>query len=104
MTMTMAMLYGLQRAGAARFVFLVSLPILGAAGKEALELSEIKLASAPLGLLAVGLVTSPIVGYLTIRFFLRYVVTHSLSVFAYYRFALTAATVVWLLTRGGVEG
>ena len=52
-------------------------------------------------LLAVGLVTSAMVGYLTIRLFLRYLANHSLAVFAHYRFALKALTLLWLLTRGG---
>jgi len=53
----------------------------------------------PVTLLAVGLVVSAIVGYITIKFFVRYLASHSLEVFAYYRFALAAVTVVWLLTR-----
>jgi undecaprenyl-diphosphatase len=53
----------------------------------------------PVTLLAVGLVTSAIVGYLTVKFFVSYLAGHSLAVFAYYRFALAAVTVVWLLTR-----
>ena len=35
-----------------------------------------------------------VVGYLTIKFFLRYLANHSLTVFAIYRFALAAVTVV----------
>jgi undecaprenyl-diphosphatase len=54
----------------------------------------------PVTLLLVGLVSPAIVGYLTIRFFLRYLANHSLAVFAYYRFVLAAATLLWLLTRG----
>lgn len=101
-TLTVAMLFGLRREGAARFVFLLSLPaVAGAAAKEALELSAIGMEGVPVTLLLVGLVTSAIVGYLTIRFFLRYLVDNSLAIFAYYRFALAAATMVWLLTRGG---
>jgi len=100
-TMTVAMLFGLRREAAARFVFLLALPAVGAAGaKETLDLMEVGMSSVPVTLLAVGMVTSAIVGYLTIRFFLRYVAHHSLEVFAYYRFALAAATVVWLMTRG----
>jgi undecaprenyl-diphosphatase len=44
-------------------------------------------------------VTSAIVGYFTVKFFVGYLANHSLAVFAYYRFALAAITVVWLLTR-----
>ncbi len=102
-TMTVAMLFGLRREAAARFVFLLAMPAVAAAGaKETLDLIEVGMASVPVTLLAVGLVMSAIVGYLTIRFFLRYVAGHSLAVFAYYRFALAAATAVWLLARGGM--
>jgi undecaprenyl-diphosphatase len=75
--------------------------VAGAAVKEALELSDVGMEGVPVTLLLVGLVTSAIVGYLTIRFFLRYLANHSLAVFAYYRFALAAATILWLLTRTG---
>jgi len=99
-TLTMALLLGVRRAGAARFVFLLSLPaVLAAAAKETLDLSKVGMAGLPITLFAVGLVVSGIVGYLTIKFFLRYLAHHSLAVFAYYRFALAAVTVVWLLTR-----
>jgi len=100
-TMTVAMLFGLRREAAARFVFLLALPAVAAAGaKETLDLMDVGMASVPVTLLAVGLVTSALVGYLTIRFFLRYIAHHSLAVFAYYRFALAAVTALWLLTRG----
>jgi undecaprenyl-diphosphatase len=99
-TLTVALLLGLRRSGAARFVFLLSLPaVLAAAGREALELSEMGSSGIPVQLFGVGLATSAIVGYLTIKYFLRYLASHSLAAFAYYRFALAAATVAWLLTR-----
>ena len=101
-TLTVALLFGLRREGAARFVFLLSLPaVAAAAAKEALDLSGVGMEGAPLMLLLVGLMTSAIVGYLTVRFFLRYLAKHSLAVFAYYRFAVAAITVLWLLTRAG---
>jgi undecaprenyl-diphosphatase len=101
-TLTVAMLFGLRREAAARFVFLLSLPaVAAAAAKEGLELSDVGMEGVPVTLLLVGLVTSAIVGYLTIRFFLRYLANHSLAVFAYYRFALAAVTLLWLLSRGG---
>jgi undecaprenyl-diphosphatase len=99
-TLTVAMLMDVQRASAARFVFLMSLPaIVAAAAKEAIAVSEIGMAGLPVTLLLVGLVTSAIVGYLTVKFFVRYLANHSLAVFAYYRFALAAVTVLWLLMR-----
>jgi undecaprenyl-diphosphatase len=99
-TITMAMLLDVERAAAARFVFLMSLPaVMAAAVKEALDVAEIGIAGLPVTILLVGLVTSAVVGYVTVKFFVRYLAGHSLAVFAYYRFALAAITVVWLLTR-----
>ena len=99
-TLTVAMLLGLRRDAAARFVFLLSLPaVLAAAVKEGLDLSEVGIAGMPVTLLLVGLVVSAIVGYLTVKYFMRYLASHSLAVFAYYRFALAAVTFVWLWAR-----
>jgi undecaprenyl-diphosphatase len=99
-TLTIALLLGLKREGAARFVFLLSLPaVLAAAGRESVKLADSGVAEVPVALFAVGLVTSAVVGYLTIKFFLRYLANHSLAVFAYYRVALAAVTLVWLLSR-----
>ena len=73
--------------------------IVAAAAKEAIDVSAVGMAGLPVTILAVGLVTSAIVGYLTVKFFVRYLADHSLRVFAYYRFALAAITVLWLVTR-----
>jgi undecaprenyl-diphosphatase len=98
-TLTVALLLGLARAGAARFVFLLSLPaVLAAAAKETLDVMDAGASDLPALMFVVGLVVSGVVGYLTIKYFLRYLANHSLSAFAYYRFALAAATAVWLLT------
>jgi undecaprenyl-diphosphatase len=99
-TLTMGMLLHLERASAARFVFLMSLPaIVAAAAKEGLEVAEVGLGGLPVTLMAVGLVTSAIVGYITVAFFVRYLARHSLTVFAYYRFVVAAITVLWLAAR-----
>lgn len=98
-TLTVALLLGFTRPGAARFVFLLSLPaILAAAAKETLDVMEAGAAELPALMFVVGLVVSAVVGYLTIKFFLRYLTNHSLTAFAVYRFALAAVTLVWLLS------
>lgn len=97
-TITVGMLSGVKRADAARFTFLLGIPaVLAAAGKEGLALRKIGLTADMAVLFAVGILTSAVVGYLTIRFLLRYLATHRLDVFAYYRFALALA--VWLAFR-----
>lgn len=101
-TITVAMFMGLRRDTAARFVFLMSLPaVMAVAVKEAIDLSAIGMAGIPVTLLLVGLVVSAVVGYVTVKYFVRYLAGHSLAVFAYYRFALAAVTFVWLLARQG---
>jgi undecaprenyl-diphosphatase len=47
-------------------------------------------------LFAVGISVSAVVGYITIKYFLRFLARHRLDVFAWYRLALAAITVVWL--------
>ena len=97
-TLTVALLLGITRTGAGRFVFLLSLPaVFAAAVKEALDMFELGATDLPVRLFVVGLVVSAIVGYLTIKYFLRYLANHSLTAFAVYRFALAAVTVAWLL-------
>jgi undecaprenyl-diphosphatase len=99
-TLTVAMLLGLRREAAARFVFLLSLPaVLAAALKEGMELAEVGVAGLPVTLFLVGLVVSGVVGYLTVKYFIRYLAGHSLHVFAIYRLVLAAVTVLWLLAR-----
>ena len=97
-TLTLAML-SLEREAAARFVFLLSLPACAAAAKEALELAKVGMAGLPVTLFLVGLVVSAVVGYLTVKFFMRYLASPFARGFAYYRFALAAVTVAWLSTR-----
>jgi undecaprenyl-diphosphatase len=96
-TIAIGMFLGMRRDAAARFTFLLAIPAtLAAAGKEALELRHLAVTGDTLVLFAVGVVVSGLVGYVTIKYFLRYLGGHKLDVFAYYRLALAAATVVWL--------
>ena len=96
-TIAVGMFLGLRRDAAARFTFLLAIPAtLAAAGKEALELRHIGLTDQMVTAFGVGIVVSAIVGYLTIKYFLRFLAGHSLDLFAYYRLVLAAVTVVWL--------
>ncbi|HEX6164678.1 MAG TPA: undecaprenyl-diphosphate phosphatase [Vicinamibacterales bacterium] len=100
LTLSMALFLGLSRGPAARFVFLMSLPaVMAVAAKESLDLAEIGVAGIPITLMLTGLVTSAVVGYVTVKYFIKYLAAHSLDVFAYYRLALAAVTFAWLLAR-----
>jgi undecaprenyl-diphosphatase len=101
-TLTMAMLLGLRREAAARFVFLLSLPaVLAAALKEGMEVAKVGFEGLPITLFVVGVVVSAVVGYITVKYFIRYLAGHSLYGFAIYRLLLAAVTVAWLLARRG---
>lgn len=97
-TIAVGMLLGLRREAAARFTFLLGIPaIAGAGAREALALAQSGQAGDTFGLFVTGIVVSAAVGYLTIKYFLRFLAGHRLDVFAYYRLALAAVTIAWLV-------
>ena len=94
--LVVAMFLGLRRERAARFAFLLGIPaILAAGSKAALDLLAQGVPSGGLALLAVGVVSSGVVGYAAVKFFVRYVSRHSLDPFAAYRALLGAAALAW---------
>ena len=101
-TIALAMFLGFRRDAAARFTFLLAIPaMIAAAGKEALELRHTALAASSVQLFAVGTLVSAGVGYVTIKYFLRFLAGNRLDVFAYYRLALAALTLAWLMRSNG---
>jgi undecaprenyl-diphosphatase len=101
-TITLGLFLGLRREEAARFSFLMSVPIIVGAGS--LQLAEVAaegMEPSQVAMFGAGFVSSAVVGYLAIRFFLRFVVHHSLRAFAYYRFGLAAVVAVLLLLGVG---
>ena len=95
-TITVALLLGMIRAEAARFIFLLSIPaILGAAVSEAPKLLKGGVQGGG-ALFAIGIVSSAIVGYAAVKYFIQYLGRHSLDAFAWYRIALAAVAGVWL--------
>lgn len=89
---------GMKREAAARFAFLLSLPIIFGAGmKKLLELlQQNALAQHPL-VYVVGLLASAVSGYFCIKYFLRFLQNRTLWPFAYYRIALGLVLAVLLL-------
>jgi len=100
-TITAGMFLGLQREAAARFSFLLGVPaILAAAVHEGWHLLEAGLTPDAAGIFLVGMTVSAVVGYATVKYFLKYLASHTLSVFAWYRIALAAITFAWLFYTG----
>ena len=100
-TITLGLFLGLRRDAAARFSFLLGVPaIAAAAAHEGLKLLHEPMAPGAATLFLTGMIVSAVVGYLTIKYFLRYLASHSLAVFAWYRLALAAAVVLWWAAGG----
>lgn len=96
-TITAAMFLGLRREAAARFAFLLGiLAISAAAAGEALPvLHQFRLPGVA-QVFAVGAATSAVVGYVVIKYFMRYLSRRSLDAFGTYRLGLAAAAGLWL--------
>lgn len=99
-TIVAGMYAGLSREQAARFTFLLSIPVVaGAAAKKLLDLRTESIPQDERSAMAVGIATAAVVGFLVIKFLLKYLTTHRLNVFAYYRFAIAAVAATILIMR-----
>lgn len=90
------LILGLSRPAAARFSFLVALPItMGACILKSRDLQGTQDWSP----LLIGIATSAIVGLIAIKGLLKYVQHRSYDVFAFYRFAFAAGLLALYFTR-----
>ena len=95
-TMTMSLARGLKRESAARFSFLLSVPIVAGAGIYKLK----DFTGAGLDLpFVLGVVVAAVVGYVSIYFLLKFLRRGSYFVFAVYRLALALLVLVFFLQR-----
>ena len=93
-TITAGLFAGLDRAAAARFSFLLSLPAILAAGlKDVYEKRHELLHRDTMMSLSVGLIISALVGYVCIAWLLRYLSKHSTVWFVVYRILLGVALI-----------
>jgi undecaprenyl-diphosphatase len=98
-TITAARYLGLDRDAAARFSFLLLIPIVaGATVFKAASAIHDGLPPGVGGPMIVGTIAAAISGYLAIAFLLRLVRTTSYAPFAYYRFAAGAAILLIIAT------
>lgn len=89
---------GLKRADAARFSFLLSVPVIVGTGlKELLSLLTRPEQAGQWHLLAAGFLTAAVTGYLAIHFLLRYLQRRNLYPFAVYCWAVGAISLLAVL-------
>lgn len=95
-TISGGMFRGFDRPSAARFAFLMSVPVmLAAGGYEILDVLKMPNLGEFLPLLALGFVTAAIVGWFAIKWLIDYLGKHSLYVFAVY--CAVIGTIVFFL-------
>jgi len=99
-TIAAGLVLGLDRAAAARFAFLMGIPIIAGAGLWKLRVIVAGETSAfePL-VLAAGMTASALAGLAAIAFLLRYLRTRSTGIFIVYRLLFAAVAAVLLITR-----
>jgi undecaprenyl-diphosphatase len=101
LTISTGRLRGLRRDDAARFSFLLALPIiLGAGAKALLDLRKHPSPSVGGAVLAAGFLASAVTGYLAVGLLLRFLKTHSLRPFAVYLGLLGTVLFAWAFFRG----
>ena len=96
-TLSAGIFTGLDRATAARFGFLLGLPLTAAAG--VLKTGHILghgLAAGEAGALAIGIATSFLAGLAAVWFLLRYLRERTLRPFVVYRILLGLVVLIWL--------
>ena len=97
-TIATGLFLGLTRESAARFSFLMAVPVIAGAGLwKGRTLIGAGLGDAEVGQLVVGVVTSAVFGFIAISFLLRFLRTNPTTIFVAYRVVLAAVIVVaWL--------
>src|SRR5687768_1108855 len=97
-TITAARAMGLDRESAARFSFLLSLPIIAGAGAyKAVDLAQSGFQGYAAEFVA-GMVASAISGFVVIWGLLRYLKRHDFTVFLWYRIGVAAVVAILILT------
>ena len=94
-TMVTGLFLGLNREAAARFSFLLSVPVIG--GAAVLKGAELAKDGLPPGMglpFLVGMASAAVSGFIAIWFLLRYLRTHTFTLFVVYRFVVAGALLV----------
>ncbi|PWB53807.1 MAG: undecaprenyl-diphosphatase UppP [Anaerolineales bacterium] len=99
-TITGGMVRNLDRPAAARFSFLMSVPVfLGAGLLAVLDLLKLPNFSGQLPTLLAGFITAAVVGYLAIHWLLSFLAKRSLHIFAIYSFCVSLLVVIVYIIR-----
>ena len=84
-------LMGLSKEAITKFTFLMSVPII--AGATVLKIGELQMTSEVI----IGIITSFVVGVISIKFLLQYIKKHDFSIFAFYRIIIAILVYIKLI-------
>jgi undecaprenyl-diphosphatase len=99
-TIAAGLFLGLERAAAARFSFLMAVPVIAGAGLwKARTLAGAGLEGARVDQLVVGVTVSAVSGFVAVWFLLAFLRRNSTAVFIAYRLILAGVVFVFLLSR-----
>jgi undecaprenyl-diphosphatase len=91
-TITAALFLGLNRIHAARFSFMLAVPIIF--GATLVKIPDLFFAQINIFLVLIGTLASFFVGFLSIKYMLKYLTSKSYTIFVIYRIALAVA--IWI--------
>jgi undecaprenyl-diphosphatase len=99
-TISGGLVFNLKREEAARFSFLMSIPIVFAAGlKEIWDARHFVFTSQDIVIYTLGFFASALVGYFCIKYLLKYLQKNTLNVFAYYRIILGILILLYFMIK-----
>jgi undecaprenyl-diphosphatase len=100
-TILLCLLLGLNRPAATEFSFLVGIPtMLAAGGSEIIKQWRHPVPGAPpeqWGMVLLGSMVAAVVSFVAVGWLLRYVQTHTFTLFGWYRIVLAIATFIFLV-------
>ncbi len=104
-TIILCLLLGLSRPAATEFSFIAGIPTMLAAGGlkifKALHHPPPGTASESWGMVLLGFLVSAVVSFVVVKWLLRYIQTHTFTVFGWYRIGLAALILIGLLAGWG---
>jgi undecaprenyl-diphosphatase len=106
-TITAGLFRGFTREAATRFSFLLSTPLIAGAVvshlPKLLKLHKAGGLDLPISTLLISILVSGVAGYFVIAFFLRYLQTHTLKVFVFYRLLFGIIVLVLAFFQAGAR-
>jgi len=106
-TITAGLFRGFTREAATRFSFLLSTPLIAGAVishlPKLIKLHKTGGLDLPLSTLFISILVSGVAGYFVIAFFLRYLQTHTLKVFVFYRLLFGIIVLVLAFLQAGAR-